>query len=237
MNVLLLDDEPLELEQLEYLIGKDFPDWKIYSAETLRQALSFLEQQRFHLAFVDIKLRGSSGLELVRVLREKKAQVDIVIVSAYQDFQYAKESIHLGVMDYLVKPVLEDELRKLLARYLENHPEMFAKTDLIQKVLNHIHQHFGERLHLFDLAESFHINASYLSRRFREEVGMSFSDYLIHYRIHMAKHYMLTKRDWSISRIAEETGFNTSHYFSKMFKKVTNLSPKEFRRTHGTKNH
>lgn len=235
MNVLLLDDEPLELEQLEYLIGKQFPNWQIYAAESLKKALALLEEVRFQLAFIDIKLRGSSGLDLARDIRKKKESMDIVIVSAYQDFHYAKESIHLGVMEYLVKPVLEDELKKLLVRYTENHPEFFAKTDLIQKVLNHIHEHFPEKLNLSDLAQEFHINASYLSRRFSEEVGMSFSDYLIQYRIQMAKHFMLAKRDWSISRVSAEAGFNTSHYFSKMFKKITNLTPKEFRRSYGSK--
>jgi YesN/AraC family two-component response regulator len=99
---------------------------------------------------------------------------------------------------------------------------------MIQKVLQLVHDHYKEKLNLTDIAADLYINTSYLSRRFREEIGLSFSDYLIKYRVEVAKTLLYKYRDWSMQRIAEEAGFNSQNYFCRAFKKLTGLSPKEY---------
>lgn len=61
MNVLLVDDEPLELEQLEYLIHPLFPFWNLYKAADSSQAAAVSQKVKIHLAFLDINLPGKSG--------------------------------------------------------------------------------------------------------------------------------------------------------------------------------
>ncbi|MBO8173542.1 MAG: AraC family transcriptional regulator [Bacillaceae bacterium] len=236
MNVLLLDDEPLELEQMELLITRHYPDWHIKKAMNATTAIHTLEdikenQESVHLAFIDIRLPGKSGLEVAEVSKQIHPNIDIIIVSAYQDFHYAKSSIQLGVVDYLVKPIIEEELVRLLKGYMKKHPEFQVQSDIIHQVIKRVQKRYAEQLRLSDVAKELHINNSYLSRRFSEEMGISFSDYLLNYRIEVAQKF-LKEKDWSIQRVAEETGFNSQHYFSTVFKKQTGKTPKDYRNLH-----
>lgn len=237
VNVLLLDDEPLEIEQMDYLIRLHYPAWRIVKAQDGAQALMeadaiLLHNESFQVVFIDINLPGKSGLVVASELTNKMPDTKMVIVSAYQDFNYAKDSIRLGVIDYLVKPVIEKELLLVLERIAEDHGEDHKHSDLVQKVVKKVEQSYGQPLKLSDIAEEIHINPSYLSRRFGEEMGVSFSDFLLNCRIEMARVLLIKNRHWSIQRVAEETGFNSQHYFSTAFKKTVNRTPKEYRNDH-----
>lgn len=234
MNIFLLDDEPIELAQLELLIHTHYPTWTIHQAingsEAIRLAERLVEKgESLQLAFIDIKLPGRNGLEVASILKEKMPKLDLIVVTAFQNFDYAKESIKMKVFDYVVKPVIEKEFLQVLSRYVAEHPEFLLKSDTVEKVITKIKDHFEEPLRLSSIAEELHINANYLSRLFSEEVGMSFSEFLLQYRIEMAKQLIVKKKRWSIQRIAEECGFSSQHHLSSAFKKHTNQSPSEYR--------
>jgi len=226
MNVLLVDDEPLELDQLEYLIQPLFPAWKLFKASDMCQATAISQKTKIHLAFLDINLPGKSGLELGEELRKQYPEIDLIIVTAHQNFHYAKQSIRLGVMEYMTKPVIQSELEDLLSKYRNQQSEYSA---VVQDSLTYIHDNFDDKLTLADIAAQVHINPTYLSRRFHTEVGVSFSEYLMHYRIQLSKKYLVAHPDWSISTVAEKAGFNSQHYFSTIFRKSVGSTPKEFR--------
>lgn len=238
MNVLLLDDEPIELDQLEWIIAENYPEWHITKAQNGSDAISIIgaaarEEKLYQLALIDIKLPGKNGLEIAKEMKQTMKGLDIIVISAYGDFEYAKESIHLKVVDYLLKPVIKEELLGALKNYIKNHPEYQISSEIVQKVIHLIQTKYHENLKLSTIANGLHINSNYLSRLFHDEVGVSFSDYLLHHRIEVAKGMLLKKREWSIQRIAEECGFNSQHYFSTTFKKYTQKSPKDFRNVVG----
>ncbi|GHI00563.1 response regulator transcription factor [Neobacillus kokaensis] len=228
MNVLLLDDEPLELEQLEYLLQTEFPLWKYYKAQNACQAQSICQNIDIQLAFLDINLPGKSGLEFGEELRKINKDVEIIMVTACQDFSYALQSIRIGVIDYLTKPVIENELLKILAKYKDSHLS-HRYSALIQNSLFAIHDRFTEKISLSEIASAVHVNPTYLSRKFHEEVGVSFSEYLIQFRIQAAKRLLLENPSWSISVVAENSGFSSQNYFSTLFRKIEGMSPKDFR--------
>ncbi|MCZ8515506.1 AraC family transcriptional regulator [Paenibacillus filicis] len=228
MNVLLVDDEPLELEQLEYLINPLFPFWKLYKASDSCQAVAISQKVKIHLAFLDINLPGKSGLELGEELRQHNPDIELIIVTAYQNFHYAKQSIRLGVVDYMTKPVIQSELVDILGKYRDRMPHA-NYSHVIYDALTIIHEKFADKLSLADIAAEVHINPTYLSRRFHDEVGVSFSEYLMQYRIDVSKKYLIAHPDWSISTVAEKAGFNSQHYFCTIFRKSLNLTPKEYR--------
>ena len=235
LNILLLDDEPLELELLEFLIHRYYPTWNIYKSSSGSQAIKLLEQRNalketIQLAFIDIQLPGKDGLTTAEELRKINEDIDFVIVSAYQEFNYAKKSIQLNVVDYLIKPVIEEELVNVLKQYLENNPVLCTNSIYVQQTIEKVKEHYQESINLADIANELHINSSYLSRKFSEELGISFSDYMIQYRIEVAKKLLMEQKDWTIQRISEECGFNSQHYFSTAFKKLTALSPKDYRK-------
>ncbi|CRK81868.1 DNA-binding response regulator [Neobacillus massiliamazoniensis] len=224
MNILLVDDEPLELDQLEYLIHKRFPAWAVFRASDASQALKIARQTTIFLAFLDIHLPGKSGLDLaVELLRNHK--MDIVMVTAFQNFEYARTSFRLGVVDYITKPVIEDELNEILTKY----ERIAGFSELINHAIQIIQTEYSEKLTLNYLASRIHINPAYLSRKFQEEVGMGFSEFLNNIRLKAAQKMLIQYPDMSISGISDKCGFNSQHYFSQMFRKVTGISPRDYR--------
>lgn len=224
MEILLVDDEPLELDQLEYLISRKFPNWKIHMAPDASKASHIIKQHDISLVFLDIQLPGKSGLELAMEL-SRSHSMDIIMVTAFQNFDYIQTSLRLGVIDYITKPVIEEELNHVLARY----EKMGRYSEQIINALKIIHQEYPEKLTLNYLASKIHINSAYLSRKFHEEVGMGFSEYLNDYRLKQAQKMLIDYPDLNISTISDKCGFNSQHYFSQMFRKATGFSPRDYR--------
>jgi YesN/AraC family two-component response regulator len=224
MNILLVDDEILELDQLEYIMKPHFPNWVFYKAQDASIALQLAGKINISLAFLDIQMPGKSGLELAKELK-KNYKMDIIMVTAYQSFEYAQTSLRIGVNDYLTKPIVENELLGLLEKYRK----WISQNDSIQEVLRIIREEYYEKLSLSIVANRIHLNATYLSRKFFEEVGIGFADYLNAYRLEMAKKILLEHKEWSMAVVSEKAGFNSQHYFSSMFKKQNGVTPSEYR--------
>lgn len=104
------------------------------------------------------------------------------------------------------------------------------KNLLIKKALLLIQQNYASDIGLEWLADQLWVNASYLSRIFSQEVGQPFTTYLNKYRIEQAKHLIATT-NLKLYEIAEQSGFSSAIVFSGNFKKVTGMSPSEYRNT------
>lgn len=232
MNLLIIDDEPLELEQLSYLVKKQYPNWQVFTAEDAFEARQLLKTHSFPLAFVDIQLPGDSGLDFCEYLRTNDIDTEVVLITAYQDFNYAQQAIRLDVLDYLVKPVIESELYKVIEDFLAKHAYMETKSVLINKVLDLVHESYHEKLQLSDIARKVYVTPTYLSKKFTEVVGVKFTDYTNQFRIQKAKQLMHANPDWSLFQIAEHVGFSSQHHFSNLFKKIEGITPSQYKESH-----
>ncbi|MUV36797.1 Sensory transduction protein LytT [Lentibacillus sp. JNUCC-1] len=226
MNILLVDDEQLELDQLEYMLQQSFHLQTFFKAQDVSEALTYAKANTVHLALIDIHLPGQSGFELVKWLKNTQSHVHIVMVTAYQSFDYAQKALRLKVDNFITKPVVESELITAIKPFTVNKNH----SEIIQQVLDYIHNHFDARLTLGDIAEDIHVNHAYLSRKFNEELEVSFPHYLNQYRIEAAKRLMNEKPFLSIAEVSEQCGFNSQHYFSQLFKKELGVNPSAFRK-------
>lgn len=104
-------------------------------------------------------------------------------------------------------------------------------AQLITKAMEYIKLHYREELTLQDVADSIHVSKSYLSNLFKKQSGHNFIDYLIDLRLHEAKR-LLIQNEIKIYEAAERSGFNDVKYFSKLFKKMTGMTPVEYRDKH-----
>ena len=98
----------------------------------------------------------------------------------------------------------------------------------IKKTAEYIAAHFAEDLTLAEVANEVHMNPTYLSTLFKQVTGMSFKEYLNHIRIEEAQR-LLSNTSYPIMQIALSCGFSDQSYFSKVFKKQTGLTPKQYR--------
>lgn len=229
MNVLIVDDEYLEIEQLYYLIKREYPLWQIFEAEDAVSAQKILANQTINLAFIDIHLPGEDGLAFSTKLKETYENTEIVIVSAHQQFQYAKRAIQIEVLDYIVKPVIESELFAVIKKFVIENKYVIAKSEHVLYALDRIEGDYATRLSLQDIADGIPVNYSYLSHLFSEEIGTTFKEYLLEYRIHQAKTFLVKNPNWSMTMIAEATGFSSQHHFSNVFKKIVGVTPSKFK--------
>lgn len=115
-KVLIADDEDIIRCGLARFVERD-PDFHVVAmAEDGQMALELAKEQRPDLALVDINMPFLNGINLTSQLRAVDPDIIIVIISGYDDFQYAQDALRLGVMDYLLKPIMEDSFFDLLAR-------------------------------------------------------------------------------------------------------------------------
>lgn len=229
MNILIVDDEYLEIEQLRFLINRKFPVWSIFSAEDAVSASRVLSTETIHLAFVDIHLPGEDGLEFSKKVKQTSKETEVVIVSAHQQFDYAKKAIQLEVLDYMVKPVIEAELFAVIEKFLSENKHAIAKSAHVQHAIHRIEEGFSTKLSLQEIADEIPVNASYLSHRFSEEIGTTFQEYLLGYRIHRAKISLVRHPDWSMTKVAEAAGFSSQNHFSNVFKKMEGITPSKYK--------
>lgn len=118
----------------------------------------------------------------------------------------------------------------VLDKFTEN---VFSKTEpkgtsLIQKSILFINENYKKDLTLNNVAELVHLNASYFSTLFKKELGLSFSSYLNKVRVEKSK-FLLKNSTLAISDIALEVGFEDQSYFTKVFKSVAQMTPKEYK--------
>ena len=105
-NILLTDDEQIVIDTLSFIIQKEFDDKVcIFSAYSGSEAVQIFNQTKIDIAFVDINMPGLTGLEAIREMKAASPNSVMIVLSAFDRFQYAQEAIDLGVFKYLTKPV------------------------------------------------------------------------------------------------------------------------------------
>lgn len=129
----------------------------------------------------------------------------------------------------------ESEIETVLTELSEKFTQtLFGKTSARQLAIcdavNYIENHFKEKLTLERVASEIFMSPTYLSRAFLLETGMNFSDFLNKTRVEKAKE-LLSGSSASLNEIAKESGFHDQSYFSKVFKKICGITPKEYRIT------
>lgn len=200
------------------------------------------------IVITDIRLPGQDGLEMLSHCQVSAA----VILSGHTDYQYMKRAIRLGVMDYLQKPVDDEELEATLREAVsrldeENNDIERIKSSIddsamtiklpesagniqIEAIIKFIKTNFSKPIGLVDAAQSVNLSESHLSRLFKEITGVNYLQYLNAYRINQSLGMLCNPR-LSIGDISLACGFPNPGYFAKIFRKYIGMTPTQFRDT------
>lgn len=108
-------------------------------------------------------------------------------------------------------------------------------SDIIHKVRDYINENYKENITLQTLADQFFLHPIYLSKLFKSKTGQNFIDYLTYVRFTNAKR-ILTETNLKVYEISEMCGYESSKYFSKIFKVLSGQTPKEYRKIIGAEN-
>lgn len=138
-RLLIADDEPLEREGLELMVERAMPGaFQMIHAENGRTAIERAEEHRPHIIFLDINMPGIDGLEALRELKRRLPDARFVVVTAYDYFAYAQESLSLGVKEYILKPAKREQviltLKRLVGEIEREKQQRTEELELRHKV-------------------------------------------------------------------------------------------------------
>ncbi|SFD33261.1 two component transcriptional regulator, LytTR family [Chitinophaga sp. CF118] len=148
MRTVIVDDEKLSRSVLKLLLEKHCPALNIVAVcSDGITALEAIEQHKPELLFLDVEMPGLNGFEVLQACKE--ASFSIIITTSHD--HYALEAIRHNALDYLMKPIIKDDLQeavdKALLRLTKKKEQATSKTDSLMEFL-HQHLHPGERLAL-----------------------------------------------------------------------------------------
>jgi len=120
-NLLVVEDESIVRVGLRYMVNWESLGvyWKAEAANG-EEALKILETETIHIVLTDIRMPVMDGLSLAKVIKKQYPAVQLIFLSSYDDFNYVKEALRVGAVDYLHKPTMDEEeiaetLRKTVA--------------------------------------------------------------------------------------------------------------------------
>ena len=127
-RILLADDEGIVVNSLSMIISKNFEgQFEIESAKSGRMAIEVAERFRPDVIFMDIQMPGINGIEAMKEIRAMLPSVVFIVLTAYDKFDYAKEAIGLGVIDYLNKPYNQKAIISVIDRVIDELDERREK--------------------------------------------------------------------------------------------------------------
>ncbi|WP_274421321.1 response regulator transcription factor [Blautia sp. XA-2221] len=213
-----------------------------------RELIQCIEEEHPDIVITDIRMPEADGLEVCRYIYEQYPEIQTIILSAYTDFEYARTALRYDVADYVLKLSILEELppavqkvtgklekqKKELEEEFVNPPRKKEAEGLYEQVNDYIQRNYSRKITLNDIAQELHANSSYLSRLYKKESGMNLFDVVLQKRIEKAKEYM-EDTDRKIYEISQAVGFDDTGYFSRVFKKYSGMSPREYQnRKRGT---
>ena len=119
-SVVVADDEPMAVRAIEKIIEKNCPEYRLVgNAGNGEQALALIREQKPELVLTDIAMPVMNGLELARRVKEEFPDTCFIVISGYQDYEYMREAIQSGVLDYIAKPIVPSSITATMGRVYE----------------------------------------------------------------------------------------------------------------------
>lgn len=250
-SVVIIEDEALIRKGLCYTI-----DWASLSclvvgeAENGEEGFNLINELRPDIVLLDINMPKLNGIEMLS--KFENIDFQIIILSGYDEFEYAKKAITFDACAYLLKPLDDRELfsavekaKKRISissnkmKVEEEFTRAISKLDLenieldnnysetTREIIKYIENNYPEKIMIDDLANYTYRSKSSINSKFKEDTGRTINSYINRYRIKESIRLM-KDTDETIDSISESVGFSNYRYFISVFKKYIDMTPTEF---------
>ena len=233
-SVLIVDDDPAARELACDAVGKGLPAYTIRTAAGGEAGLAAIMTEPPSLVILDLMMPDLDGFEVLDRIRaeESTRQVPVVILSGRQlSLSDVKRLEQHAAVTLQSKGILsEQEIIVSLHRSLFDDDALPPQTSaLAKRAVAYLHQNYDRPLARWEIAEGLGLSEDYLSRVFNRELGLSPWDYLNRYRVAQARELLRLTHD-SINYIGRRVGFSDPAYFSRVFRRITGMSPSAYRK-------
>lgn len=248
-KILIVEDD----SALRYVYSK-MKAWKncgfIIASEASngKEALEILEKETFDLVMTDIRMPFVDGLSLLKAIKEKNIDTFSILVSSYNEFEYARQGLILGASDFIVKPVNEKNLTEVLERakiYLgeksknneiseivikavENLGIDVENDSFLKNIFIYLSENMGQNITMEDASYNMKLSKDYFGKTFKQHTGMTFNSVYMIIKIEYAKSLIKTCR-YKNYEISDMLGYSSADYFTKIFKDITGMTPTQYK--------
>ncbi len=239
-KVVLIDDESWSIDDMRYFVGQYDDFYVVGEFNTADSAWDYIKNNHVDVVFTDIKMNNTTGLQLAERAGSANIESLFVMVSAYDEFSYALQAIHIGVFDYLLKPltkeVFDNVIVKIRKKFEKNSavvqkyslPKISGMNQNFKNLIEYLQDNYMNPIHMNDITDMFHISKSYCTQLCQKYYNMGFSKLLTKIRMENAR-IMLNDRNLEIKEIALLTGFDDYAYFNRKFKNYFHKTPNQIR--------
>ena len=210
--------------EVDNVIGTELPE----EAEKLSEAAELLRKKNGKAEFLSMSEKAVQAFRKVRcdsqLVRQwfRELEQKLQPVTSGKDIQFGYIGEVQEELEHLAEQVFECGAQDI--------PEDLSQP--VRIAAEYAARHYREAVGLGNAAEAAGVNSTYLSYLFSQEMGIGFANYLLNLRMEHAKK-LLKETNLKMWQVAEESGFNDYHYFSKVFKKTEGMSPAQYRKCSG----
>lgn len=262
LKIMVIDDEEhirLGIAKIlsKYPGGVEIAGQHANGLDALLQ-LSGMGPDDLDVVITDIEMPMMDGLKFIEQAKAKLPGLTIIMLSGYNDFEYARRAMRAGAADYLLKPMDKAEVFRLLDRIRDAKEAAAGRAgpaapgsaasgsaaaagevqaassaspaaSTADRICKLIDREYNRDIDLKYIADAVGFNASYISKLFSREKGETITDYLNRVRIDKAKQFLKDHPGLKVYEIAHIVGYGDKIYFQKLFKRMVGVTPLEYR--------
>lgn len=238
-SVIILDDNKATARQIEQTVP-----WAELNCNVLcvlhdgASGKAAIEQLLPDLIITDIEMPGLPGIEMLDLTKKLIPDSQIIFVSAYETFEYARMAMRLQACEYLVKPftratlraAIEEAIGRLAKKSEGGDADYSSCSPVMQSILEYINSAVYGQISLEMVAAHFQMSPSKLGRLMKKELDMGFFDFITKKRMERAKQ-LLSLPNMRVGDVAERVGYGDYITFYKAFMRAEGISPTDYRNT------
>jgi two-component system, response regulator YesN len=233
--VLIISEYSAELKRKLELLEKKYV---VLTAMNGDQGLKVLNSQEHDVILLHLHSDWQSDVELLRHIRLFFPYLPVVILAESSTLAGAEACAGLSTQGYLRMPASPGEIWRAAesalfaySRSVKPNNRSVASRNEVVRALSIINAQHQTGLSPQKVAQQVHMTRNHLGSLFKSETGQTLSEYINKCRVASAMRSICEQADLGFSRVAEISGFSSESYFSKVFKKLSDMTPKRFRQT------
>ena len=242
-RILIVDNSCSLMKIREYSSFREYSIDEVKNTSSYNNIVNKILNFKPHIIFINISINKNIGLNILKKLVNLKLDIKYIVVGNHKDYKHVREAFIRGADDYIVNPIDETIVMGSILRF--KNEKFFENIDnevdeilgikyenlstVTNKIIKITKAEYNKNITLKKIANSLDLNSAYLGRVFFKETNIKFSEYLMLYRLYMAKN-LITMGSETISKIASEVGYTNSNYFYTHFNKTYGFSPSKLRK-------